>query len=456
LAVAVQVALQERVDEAGLGALKAFDPEEMVQDLDQITDTSAITLTDLYRRWERQNWSAYALDFTQDRRDWDALGEDITNRLLWLTSLFFIGEQCVTDTLAPWISSAPTEEMRIFLSTQVADEARHTVFFDRFFKEVVGVGGDLHKRLDWCRPRANSAYEEFFYELLPKIAREVQDHPGDPIIFARGIAFYHLVVEGTLAVPGQKYILAYFRDRDIMPAFRSGFTAVARDESRHVGAGVRILQQLTAEEPACEEAVRSLIEEVLPLTGEALRPPDLDFNYITVLGATVADLNAFAVKSLQKRIRGAGYNEFRTGLMRTRPSQGEPILGDREKTPSQQMLSSVRDQATPDLIFQGLPMAFNPDAARGVNRTFQFDLAGEGGGTWTVKVAGGKCEITNGPPSGTADSRMETDVDTWISMSCGDISGDEAFILGRLGTEGIFGVGLMFDQLFSGSPVVAS
>jgi len=57
-------------------------------------------------------------------------------------SMFFHGEECVTATLAPWVNSAPTEEMQLFLSTQLADEARHTVFFDRFFEEVVGVRGD--------------------------------------------------------------------------------------------------------------------------------------------------------------------------------------------------------------------------------------------------------------------------------------------------------------------------
>ena len=43
--------------------------------------------------------------------------------MMWMLSMFFQGEQAVTDTLAPWITAAPTEEMRLFLSTQVADEA---------------------------------------------------------------------------------------------------------------------------------------------------------------------------------------------------------------------------------------------------------------------------------------------------------------------------------------------
>ena len=448
--------LEERVDDAGLGALKSFDPEDMVDDLDHISDTSSISLTDLYRRWERQNWSAYALDFTQDRKDWLALGDYTTERMLWLLSMFFQGEQAVTDTLAPWITSAPTEEMRIFLSTQLADEARHTVFFDRFYKEVVGVDGNLHERLQWAQPHTNAAYEDFFYDRLPRMAREVQDHPGDLVTFARGIAFYHLIVEGTLAVPGQKYILGFCRDRDIMPAFRSGFTAIARDESRHVGAGVRILQQLTAQEPACKEAVRGLIEEVLPATGEIFRPPNLDFTYMPVLGTTVADLNAFSVKSLQKRIRGAGYGEFRMGTLRISRAEGEPILPDRERTPSQQLLATIRDQVTPGMIFQGMSMAFNPDAARGVNRTFQFDISGEGGGTWVIKVADGRFEMTEGAPATPSDSLLETDAETWVAMSAGEMSGDEAFLLGRLSSAGVLGAGLVFDDLFRASPIGVS
>src|SRR3979411_3326957 len=151
----------------------------MVDDLDQISDTSSITLTDLYRRWERQNWSAYALDFAQDRKDWLALGDYTTERMLWLLSMFFQGEQTVTDTLPPWITSAPTEEMRIFMSPQGAGESLHTVLHDCIFKEVVKVEGDLHERLRLAEPRTNAAYHEFFWDRLPAMAREVQDHPGD-------------------------------------------------------------------------------------------------------------------------------------------------------------------------------------------------------------------------------------------------------------------------------------
>ena len=54
--------------------------------------------------------------------------------------MFFYGEDAVTDGLSPYIDAAPKEEQKYFLATQQVDEARHSVFFHRFFKEVIGAG----------------------------------------------------------------------------------------------------------------------------------------------------------------------------------------------------------------------------------------------------------------------------------------------------------------------------
>ena len=53
-------------------------------------------------------------------------------------SQFFIGEERVTTELLPFAIAAPTDDQRIFLASQIADEARHCVFFDRFYREVLG------------------------------------------------------------------------------------------------------------------------------------------------------------------------------------------------------------------------------------------------------------------------------------------------------------------------------
>ncbi len=78
-----------------------------------------ISYDDLYARWERGNWSATELDFTEDARQWR---EDFTEfertAALWNYCLFFWGEDAVADNLSPYIDAAPLEEQKYFLTTQ--------------------------------------------------------------------------------------------------------------------------------------------------------------------------------------------------------------------------------------------------------------------------------------------------------------------------------------------------
>src|ERR671932_1533683 len=107
-----------------------------------------LTYEQLYLLWERQQWRTQDIDFSQDREDWHNFPEDERFQRMYGLSSFFIGEQKVADELGPIMRAAPTEEMRLFLCTQIADEARHVAFFNRFYEEV-GVldASDLHGRL---------------------------------------------------------------------------------------------------------------------------------------------------------------------------------------------------------------------------------------------------------------------------------------------------------------------
>ena len=86
---------------------------------------------DLYQRWERQQWSATAIDFGVDRQQWQSMHPTVRDRLESTLGGFFYGEQAVTDTLSPLVMGAPDEENRLFLSTQVVDEARHVEVYAR-------------------------------------------------------------------------------------------------------------------------------------------------------------------------------------------------------------------------------------------------------------------------------------------------------------------------------------
>src|ERR671925_1768470 len=113
-----------------------------------------VTYEDLYGRWERGNWRATEIDFSEDRRQWHGVFGDVERRAaLWNYSLFFHGEDSVADNLSPFIDAAPTEEQKYFLATQQVDEARHAVFFTRFMHEVCGIGdGTVASGLNAIKP----------------------------------------------------------------------------------------------------------------------------------------------------------------------------------------------------------------------------------------------------------------------------------------------------------------
>jgi ribonucleoside-diphosphate reductase beta chain len=436
------------LDRADLTALVHIHPDELDLDLDRASDARFGGLRALYHRWERQSWSTEALDFSQDRRDWAAFSDGERQRLLWFMSMLFHGEQRVGADLSPWIGSAPADEIQLFVSTQIADEARHTIFFDRFYDEVVAAGPTMGARLDASRPQLSPAFQRFFYEMLPAVAAEVRDNPGDPVVYARGVAFYHLIIEGTMAVPIEKYLIGFCRDRDVLPGFRAGFTAVARDESRHVGAGAQILRELGASHPETVPAVQDMIRSVMPTASEAFIPPGGDFTYATDLGFSMSELYRFALRSLAKRLRAAGQQLPAVPEMCMPAPSGEPVLTLGEPTATQLALRSAKDTLTPGMIFQALPMVFDPETARGVSTAFRFEVTGEDGGTWTIAIRDGSCELTEGDNGAPWDWRVELSRDTWLSIATGELREVEAFLLGRTVVEGDIAAGLEFDRYF--------
>src|SRR5204862_56135 len=107
-------------------------------------ESHLLTYGKLYELWERQHWATQDLDFSRDREDWHERFDDEERfQRMYGLSAFFVGEQRVAAELGPMMRAAPDEEMRIFLCTQIADEARHLAFFDRFYSEVGVLGSSL-------------------------------------------------------------------------------------------------------------------------------------------------------------------------------------------------------------------------------------------------------------------------------------------------------------------------
>ena len=269
--------------------------------------TEQIDYADLYARWERGNWSATEIDFSQDRIDWqERFTPEQRRGALWLYTLFFHGEDSVTDNLSPYIDAVPLEEQKYFLATQQVDEARHAVFFKRFMHEVVGVGnGSLSSGLHATAPALTWGHRETFAR-LDRMAAELR-RDRSPRKLAAAVALYHVVVEGTLAQPGQHMIETSLERLDLMPGFREGMRSVAVDEQRHIAFGVRLLADLYEADPqGTQDAIVDLVREVLPWTLSVAIPPGWDESYTACFGFSLEDLYEEGARSNEARLRAVG------------------------------------------------------------------------------------------------------------------------------------------------------
>ncbi|MDQ3067445.1 MAG: ribonucleotide-diphosphate reductase subunit beta [Actinomycetota bacterium] len=262
---------------------------------------------DLYRRWEEQNWRATGIDFTQDRVDWEAQSPEQRTYFRWALTQFFQGEESVTISLAPFIDAAPDPEQRLFLTTQIADEARHAVLLQRFFAEVIELGaGGLGPSLEAIQPDLTPGFKTLFFDVLGGATGRLRDTPDDPLALVRAVTVYHLIVEGTVALAGQRHILENLRERDYFPGLREGFVNVTRDESRHVGFGVLLLRDAVAADPAAAAVIAETVLEAIPAAVATLEPPGGDDRYYTSFGYTRESVAEWALASLGRRLHAIG------------------------------------------------------------------------------------------------------------------------------------------------------
>ncbi|MGH2690580.1 MAG: ribonucleotide-diphosphate reductase subunit beta, partial [Actinomycetota bacterium] len=300
------------VTDAPLAGLGAVPVEDVYGYMDHLLDRRASPY-DLYLRWESQQWSTQDLDFSEDRVHWRMLDDGFRDELMRPFSLFFMGEQLVADTLAPFVTAAPTEQERLFLATQLVDEARHAVFFARFFHEVLGAPEGLGEAQTFARTEDVPGFDRIFRTDLTAIADHLRADPGDYGMFVEGITLYHMIVEGMLALTGQMFLLRLFRENGMMPAFTAGFTAVARDESRHVSYGVWALRRACARPELVERIADAVIRWAVPAAEileapdrEWILPPDVTPEQLQI---DPREVRNFSTRSLAKRLRAAGIPE---------------------------------------------------------------------------------------------------------------------------------------------------
>ncbi len=154
------------------------------------------------------------------------------------------------------------------------------------------------------------------------MAEELRRDRSKPKL-AQAITLYHLVIEASLAQPGQHLIEQSLKRRDLLPGFREGINNVSRDEQRHIAFGVKMIADLVREDPECAAAVEEMLREIFPYTAAVFVPPGWDERYVEAFGFTLEEIFAYGAEAIEGRLRAAGLDplSMRTGLAFDLPPQ---------------------------------------------------------------------------------------------------------------------------------------
>jgi ribonucleoside-diphosphate reductase beta chain len=213
----------------------------------------------------RLHWDPEAIDLAPDARAWAALPAERRRRLMTLLSGFRVGEDAVSEHIAPFADAAREATLASHESLmawvfflQRRDEDRHARFVDRVAAEVLGLPGDTPaERREAAKVHAPPGVVELFEARLPETAVELA---AGRTGLAEGVSLYHMLLEGVVFLAGQHALLEDLAD-GALPGVREGFERIQADERWHVGFGLRCLIE-------CQPS-RELLDELLTRSEDA-------------------------------------------------------------------------------------------------------------------------------------------------------------------------------------------
>jgi putative sterol carrier protein len=105
------------------------------------------------------------------------------------------------------------------------------------------------------------------------------------------------------------------------------------------------------------------------------------------------------------------------------------------------------DQVTPDQVFEQMPEFVDPAKAGTTNATIQFDLTGDKGGKWWVKIHDGTAESGKGEVEN-PNLTLTADAADYVKISLGQLDGTAAFMQGKLKIKGDMGLAIKMPSMF--------
>jgi hypothetical protein len=421
---------------------------------DELIDKAeVISYERLYRLWEENNWSATGIDFTIDAEQWRSRLDDRQREsALWNYAMFLVGEEAVARTLTPVVDAAPTHLQSIFLTTQVVDEARHHVFFDRFMREVASQGSDIETTLQAVDGYLTWGFRQIFAE-LDRVTEALRKKPKDRPLLAQTVALYHIVVEGLLAIPGQHFIQRYVEKFDILPGFSAGITNVSRDESRHVAFGIKFLGDLIRSSGECRSAAIEMWNRTLPLSAGVFIPPNRDPSYVECFDFTLEEIYAFGMRSFETKLKRLGIDPGELDVMKRQDRSlsyedrarqawiliDAGIIGDDRREPE------VTPQAF-EILFEGTARAIDLEGARSLGGPIQWDFSDAE--PWYLVVTNGHAEAKPGT-AGTPALRLEMSAATFAKIAIGRVDPRWALLRRHLKVHGSLSAKAKLPKLFA-------
>lgn len=266
-----------------------------------------------YRNAVERHWDPGKFDFEDDLdrlidfvRE-DPNGEQIFEQLQMNVARFGAGEQAVTEDLAPLATALDDIDDQMFITTQIYEEAKHTDFFDRYWREVIhGTADELGlERVSPTDPRwYNDAYDDLF-ERNERAMEAVLDDQS-PETFATAYCHYHLTIEGILAQTGYYGMQQSFSEDSHpelpgLPGLFEGFNHIRQDEGRHVGFGMAKLKELLTEEDVDPQLLSETVNELMPLVDGITTNPEEEGEMD--IGPTPDELRQFASEKHVQRMQ---------------------------------------------------------------------------------------------------------------------------------------------------------
>src|SRR5258705_1866806 len=90
---------------------------------------------------------------------------------------------------------------------------------------------------------------------------------------------------------------------------------------------------------------------------------------------------------------------------------------------------------------------FRTDKAAGTTAVIQYDVSGDGGGTWHAVIKDGACTVK--PGAGTNPNlSLQISAQDWLDMLSGKQSGQMLFMSGKLKVKGDMGLAIKLGSMF--------